>query len=234
MLRKSSACFTFVVAAIALFNALQSASASEINVTFSGTVSDIGATDQLGYFGPIQPGVTTFTLNALFNTSLPGVIMELSKNSGQPDVTIFAGGLYAGLDGSVSPSLQYTLTIGATSRTFPAIYSEIDMSPDVLSIVLKSSFSNEVSLGLTDFGNGFPGIPVSNYSIPGGDGAFGYFIDQASTDPNAPFDQIFLQADKLTVSVSGVPEPSTWVLMLLGFCGLGFMAYRKNGQPRAA
>ncbi len=30
------------------------------------------------------------------------------------------------------------------------------------------------------------------------------------------------------VSVSAVPEPSTWALMLLGFAGLGFFAYRRT------
>jgi hypothetical protein len=34
-----------------------------------------------------------------------------------------------------------------------------------------------------------------------------------------------------TLSVSAVPEPSTWAMMLLGFCGLGFMAYRRNAKP---
>jgi hypothetical protein len=29
-------------------------------------------------------------------------------------------------------------------------------------------------------------------------------------------------------TVSAVPEASTWAMMLLGFCGLGFMAYRKK------
>jgi hypothetical protein len=28
--------------------------------------------------------------------------------------------------------------------------------------------------------------------------------------------------------VSAVPEPSTWAMMILGFCGLGFLAYRRN------
>jgi hypothetical protein len=28
--------------------------------------------------------------------------------------------------------------------------------------------------------------------------------------------------------VSAVPEPSTWAMMILGFFGLGFMAYRKR------
>ncbi len=29
-------------------------------------------------------------------------------------------------------------------------------------------------------------------------------------------------------AVAAVPEPSTWAMMILGFVGLGFMAYRKN------
>ena len=30
--------------------------------------------------------------------------------------------------------------------------------------------------------------------------------------------------------ISAVPEPSTWAMMLLGFAGLGFMAYRSKKQ----
>ena len=29
----------------------------------------------------------------------------------------------------------------------------------------------------------------------------------------------------------GVPEPSTWAMMLLGFAGIGFMAYRRKSKP---
>jgi hypothetical protein len=33
--------------------------------------------------------------------------------------------------------------------------------------------------------------------------------------------------------VSTVPEPSTWAMMLLGFAGIGFMAYRRNQKGTA-
>jgi hypothetical protein len=34
-----------------------------------------------------------------------------------------------------------------------------------------------------------------------------------------------------TVTLSpGVPEPSTWAMMLLGFFGVGFLAYRRQSQ----
>jgi len=29
---------------------------------------------------------------------------------------------------------------------------------------------------------------------------------------------------------AGVPEPSTWAMMILGFAGVGFMAYRRRSQ----
>jgi hypothetical protein len=30
---------------------------------------------------------------------------------------------------------------------------------------------------------------------------------------------------------AAVPEPSTWAMMILGFFGVGFMAYRRNSRP---
>jgi hypothetical protein len=32
-------------------------------------------------------------------------------------------------------------------------------------------------------------------------------------------------------SASAAPEPSTWAMMILGFCGIGFMAYRRKSKP---
>ena len=34
-----------------------------------------------------------------------------------------------------------------------------------------------------------------------------------------------------TNAVGGVPEPSTWAMMILGFAGIGFMAYRRTSKP---
>jgi len=31
--------------------------------------------------------------------------------------------------------------------------------------------------------------------------------------------------------LTAVPEPSTWAMMILGFAGIGFMAYRRNSKP---
>jgi hypothetical protein len=34
-----------------------------------------------------------------------------------------------------------------------------------------------------------------------------------------------------TFNISAVPEPSTWAMMILGFTGVGFMAYRRQSKP---
>lgn len=37
----------------------------------------------------------------------------------------------------------------------------------------------------------------------------------------------------MTRVVAAVPEPSTWAMMILGFAGVGFMAYRRRNQATA-
>jgi hypothetical protein len=34
----------------------------------------------------------------------------------------------------------------------------------------------------------------------------------------------------VTAQISAVPEPSTWAMMILGFAGVGLLAYRRRGQ----
>jgi hypothetical protein len=38
----------------------------------------------------------------------------------------------------------------------------------------------------------------------------------------------------LVSSVTSIPEPSTWVMMLLGFAGLGYVGYRSRQAASVA
>ncbi len=40
-------------------------------------------------------------------------------------------------------------------------------------------------------------------------------------------------ADAFVQEVTGVPEPSTWAMLILGFAGIGFMAYHRRNQSAA-
>jgi len=63
--------------------------------------------------------------------------------------------------------------------------------------------------------------PINSLQIFSQDGSF---ITAIQTDLTVLHMRWFPQ-------VSGVPEPSTWAMMLLGFAGIGFMAYRRKSKP---
>jgi PEP-CTERM motif len=42
------------------------------------------------------------------------------------------------------------------------------------------------------------------------------------------------QDSRSAILTAAVPEPSTWAMMILGFMGIGFMAYRKNSHTKMA
>ena len=58
-----------------------------------------------------------------------------------------------------------------------------------------------------------------NFSFSGGD-AFDTVVFSSTTPA----------FETTNLSVANVPEPSTWAMMILGFFGVGFMAYRKKSQ----
>jgi hypothetical protein len=62
-----------------------------------------------------------------------------------------------------------------------------------------------------------------------------YYMEQLSTNPAGSINpgDTFVPLTAFTVTaVAAVPEPSTWVMMILGFGALGFMGYRRRaGQP---
>jgi hypothetical protein len=76
---------------------------------------------------------------------------------------------------------------------------------NILTYDLSSTFQDLTSVSIT------AELPVMGIGISNGAGL------------TADFDNI--------VATAAVPEPSTWAMMILGFAGLGFMAYRRKSKP---
>lgn len=74
------------------------------------------------------------------------------------------------------------------------------------------------------------------YGNAGGVNGFngvGYFLDLNPPDvAGSGPDAGPLTVGSFTIA-EAVPEPSTWAMMILGFCGLGFMAYRRKQSGAA-
>jgi hypothetical protein len=55
-----------------------------------------------------------------------------------------------------------------------------------------------------------------------------YQIRFAETDNVLFFQQ---GVDNVSINLGAVPEPSAWAMLLIGFAGVGFMAYRRKSKP---
>jgi hypothetical protein len=74
---------------------------------------------------------------------------------------------------------------------------------------------------------GTPPDPFTAFNIFDNGNPSGILSTSASNDVNAEFNGTYSITE-----VAAVPEPSTWAMMILGFCGLGFMASRRRGPAR--
>jgi PEP-CTERM motif-containing protein len=99
--------------------------------------------------------------------------------------------------------------ISARSNSSGPVLGVIDSSTDALLQLIPTDLSaHSVAVD-----------PISGeVFVPFGAGA---------TDTLCPSGCIAVFSD----NISGVPEPSTWAMMLIGFAGVGFMAYRQKSKP---
>jgi hypothetical protein len=78
------------------------------------------------------------------------------------------------------------------------------------------------------------GIDFADFvkSTGGNDSVF-FSIDAVGLNGNTGLIGSQFSGGVINTTVGGVPEPSTWAMMLLGFAGVGFMAYRRKRQGGA-
>jgi hypothetical protein len=158
----------------------------------------------------------------------------------------------SGLGGNVSGSGLFTATGGPGTYTVTNVSGTIT-DADTSGPVLPGTFTfnsatngyaggdsllyfpaavipGNTTPGFVDFG----GISFSAGSLLfniGGNqqtGAVVYVLNDSIQDPNGYCCQA--GSTPINLSVSAVPEPATWAMMILGFMGVGFMAYRRKNN----
>ena len=90
-----------------------------------------------------------------------------------------------------------------------------------------ASFTTPTAILAPNNGSGFPDYTLTGFDINRGDISLGdeiiFFARWSGANDGA--ESFFLVAEP---GVAAVPELSTWMMMLCGFAGLGFMAYRRR------
>src|SRR6185437_14647436 len=128
-----------------------------------------------------------------------------------------------------------TETIGYTSlqKTFGLYWGSIDTyntisfyNGAVNPLNLVGSFTgSSASLGFNTTPNGNETSPNSNRYVTFSDLLFTNVVIGSIGQNSFEFDNVSSSA------VSAVPETSTWMMMILGFFGVGFTAYRRKRVP---
>ena len=167
----------------------------------------------------------TFSGTAIIVNNAPGTAAGISATP--------AGDLtnYMSILGGKSETLAF-----ATAQTsFGLYWGSIDAYNEVQFLLGNSSVA-------TYFGNTLNAVPPV--------GSNGDQFNQLALSTNAyisfsglTFDKVILSSsgnsfefDNIsygggrTLFQNGIPEPSTWAMMILGFAGVGFMAYRRRSQ----
>jgi hypothetical protein len=229
--------------------ASSSASAEIVNVTYTGTVSSVGlsgqpntTTDALGLFGGGDLTGDNFQVVFTFDTSQG----SLSTTIADPVHGVGAGQSLTGTSSSFSASITingFTQSVVAplngalfqtsgdgvldnVSGTVPGVPLGFNPDPSGVQVGIGTSIDNfAVSPGLL-------ATPSTTSDVECGCLGSGQFTvssalgqEIVNLDPT-----VAVVTDGVT---SAVPEPSTWAMMILGFCGVGFMAYRRKQNGAA-
>jgi hypothetical protein len=205
-----------LIAPLFLLPPLKPASASVITTLPGGAAVPLPP-ENYGGSGPVSfgPGIT-------WSATSPFALF------GYTDAYGTAGGTWTG-----SPFPLAGTNFGTVSMTFsfavPVAAFLGQVSWDVASNVTMAAYdsSNNLIESLL-LSNG-----TANLVAPG---TFIGFQEDSADISRVVFSNgsIVVRDISISNSVSAVPEPSTWAMMIVGFLGVGFLAYRAKGDLRIA
>lgn len=231
-----------ILAAVALFSMCGLAHANSVTVSYFQVANTNSST---GDFGPCCSSPSPATLPYInVGDSLGANGLPVTHAGANSPVLVDGSGQILWWSGaptsSVSVSLPYLDTTmfapnggGSDNTAFfqTAIVSGI-VTGTGADAVLHVTGDDDVLVYLNGvYKGGTPGVHGASsvdvdLGILGSSGSYSlqvFYADRARTDA-------VLGLDLAGATVNAVPEPSTWIMMIAGFFGLGFIAYRRKGN----
>jgi hypothetical protein len=229
---------------LALVGLTSAAAADIVTVTYTGTVTS--STDPDGIFGCTSPCNSDNPYNGynykatyVFNTNLGYVqntstLISATGGTSQPPSTQFGTPPATPLSPLISDVV--TISNGTTSVSYNVIttYNALiqnttNNTPFTLLANVSDADGNQIQNSLTSSNIPFS-ITQPFGPITGDPSSFGFVAFDCSAGAcNGSINADISGASLVNMS-SAVPEPSTWTMMILGFCGIGFLAYRRHNR----
>ena len=123
--------------------------------------------------------------------------------------------------GPLSPGLGYIGQDGSTNNNLPLLYNLTDCVGGCINGVGVNSGTPLGNINNVNMTSGLTYLVDIWVEVSPANSVASAELDPTFTAPNGSF--IFSAGVQ-----SAIPEPSTWAMMILGFVGLGFMAYRRK------
>lgn len=196
----------FAAAMIGLVAATAAEAATTIPYQKQGTENPITYTFTASSNGSL---VTYFYgSGASFSESLGLLVNGLDRGTALDNHSTAFGAMYNFGNVNIGDTLVFYIDVKTTGHTY---YSDILMNDDGVNHVYSTAFD----------GNGK--VPAGTYV-----GFEDLSLYQTGwTDHNYTDEQFVF-------TVTAVPEPSTWAMMILGFAGVGFLTYRRRQSALTA
>jgi hypothetical protein len=157
----------------------------------------------------------TFTVNTVSGTILPnsfqGNSLNFSAGTGILNVFITAQGLTTPTSQFTSAFTENILTAGTTVQELTFLNTNNALFGVGGTLLSSTTFSANGTVVTTAFANAGP----DPYSV-----TEEYIITTGAAGGSGN-----------STIIVGVPETSTWAMMIFGFLGVGFLAYRRKGTP---
>ena len=153
--------------------------------------------------------INTFTANGITLTGGGGTAGSLGSNLGTIAPFVVGAG-----------ALSFLFSANTLNNPNPAVVTDTTNTLTSNFDVTKNLNSNHPNFFIAFFdSNNLLGKLVSGTS-----GIIA--LDDGGAGPDRDFDDLVIK-----FRVTAVPETSTWAMMLLGFAGVGFFAYRRKSKP---
>jgi len=209
---------------VALFGHCVAAQATIMDVTYTGTIFNDFSTDGGGMFGTAGASLAgkNISVSYFYDTALAPIVNNPNPVFNQT-ISGAATAIQITINGITQTLTSFTSSLALNFHTGTQSRAQEEASFDNTGL-------HTLSMGLTDNVNG--GIPLSltdAFDITSLTTGTGFFRLANGT-------QALFQPTHVTAVVAAVPEASTWAMMILGFLGVGFTAYRRkrNGTALAA
>ncbi len=162
----------------------------------------------------------------------------LIANTSGSALTVDSVGVTINFSGNVAPSWALPVTIAAGDFLILTQTTQYNFDTSDISYIPGATYGNLATsctpacptVSITWNGSNSVTLNVSLHTLDTGG------FDYAANGSNESFNWRLIgdagcSGPGCGGTVSGVPEPSTWAMMILGFFGVGFMAYRRESKP---